>query len=76
MVGCGPGRSPGEAGLCCPPSQPQAAGPVPEEAVPAAQHPGRSPARHRGVSEPVQTREVELLHQGGPVRVRIRVNER
>ncbi len=76
MVGGDPGGSPGDAGLCEPTSQPQTAGPVPEEAVPAAQHPGRSPAGRRRVSESVQTREVELLHQPGPVRVRLRVNER
>lgn len=43
----------GETGLREPPSEPQAAGAVPEETVLAAQHPGRGPAGGGRVSEPV-----------------------
>lgn len=55
VAGCDFTRSPGEAGLCKPPSEPQTARPVPEKALPAAQHPGWRPAGHHRVSEPVQT---------------------
>ena len=54
VVGCDLSGSPREAGLCQPPSEPQTARPVSEEAVPAAWHPRRSPAGHQRVSESVQ----------------------
>lgn len=66
---CDLSRSPGEAGLFQPSSEPPTEGLVSEEGLPAAQHPGWSTARHHRVPEPVQTRKVELFHQPEPISV-------
>lgn len=76
MAGGDLGGSPGEAGLLQPPSEPQAAGAVPQEAAAAAQRHGRSSARGVRVSESVQTRALELLHVRGAAGVWTRADER